>query len=133
MTRHSNGYYYLRKSILTFAMSGGTLYGSTMGQLIRRGRHQVSRAEQTLAMLFQAGAASHIHDLPGMSGCTAALYAAQTHVSVLEFLLRNGAHADINTPSERPPVDEEEDMRRPPLLKPYYSARDRISPLYSGR
>jgi hypothetical protein len=47
-----------------------------------------------------------------MSGCTAALYAAQTHVSILEFLLRNGAHADINTPSERPPVDEEEDMRR---------------------
>lgn len=47
-----------------------------------------------------------------MSGCTAALYATQTHVSVLEFLLRNGAHADINTPSERPPVDEEEDMRR---------------------
>ena len=52
-----------------------------------------------------------------MPGCTAALYAAQTHVSVLEFLLRNGAHADINTPWERPPADEEEDIRRLPLFE----------------
>jgi ankyrin repeat protein len=52
-----------------------------------------------------------------MSGCTAALYAAQCHVSVLNFLLRNGALVDINKSSEIPPVDEEEDMSRPPLFE----------------
>jgi ankyrin repeat protein len=102
------------KSILTYAMSRGTLYGSSMGRLIRHGHHQVSRANETLAMLLQAGARPHVHDLPGMSGCTAALYAAQFHVSILNFLLLNGALIDVEKSSERPPVDEEENMRRPP-------------------
>ena len=109
------------KSILEFAMSGGTLYGSTMGRLIRHGRHQVSRAEETLSVLLQAGVSSHIHDLPEMYGCTAVFYASQCHVSVLNFLLRNGGLADIDKPSARPSVNRDEDgddeTKHPPLFE----------------
>lgn len=41
----------------------------------------------------------------------------------MEFLLQNGAHADISTPSERPPVDEEEDMRRSHSLEAVLSGK----------
>ncbi|KAH0533951.1 hypothetical protein FGG08_007433 [Glutinoglossum americanum] len=56
------------KSILTCAMPGSTLYGATMGRLIRHGLHLVSRAEETVAILLKAGAASHLRDLPGIKG-----------------------------------------------------------------
>lgn len=104
------------RSILIPAMSGGTLYGSTMGRLIRHGSRLVSHIEETLSILLQAGAASHLSDIPGMPGCTAAYYASQCHVAVLDFLLRNGAEKDVNRLSTRD-ADEEEDMRRPPLFE----------------
>jgi hypothetical protein len=74
-----------------------------MGWLIQYGHNQVSRADETLAIVLQAGASPYIHDLPGLSECTAALYAAQCHVSMLNFLLRNGALVDVGKSSERPP------------------------------
>lgn len=103
------------KSILVPAIDGGSMYGATMGRLIRHGRHFVSRAEETLSILLQSGAMSHLPNLPGHPGCTAVFYASQCHVFVLEYLLRNGAKANIDEPSNR--VHDGDEMRRPPLFE----------------
>ena len=106
------------KSILISAMDGGSVSGNTMGRLIRHGRRQTSREEETFSLLFELGARSHIHVLPGYQGCTAAFYASQCHVSVLDYLLNHGAKSDIDKHSERLlPMDGEESSPRPPIFE----------------
>lgn len=103
------------KSILVSAIDGGSIYGATMGRLIRHGRHFVPRAEETLSILLQSGAMSHLPDLPGHPGCTAVFYASRSHVSILEYLLRNGAKANIDEPSIV--INDGDETRRPPLFE----------------
>ena len=104
------------ETILTYVMSGGSLFGGAIGRYIRHGPEYVSRATDTLAYLFEQGASSHLADLPGRQGCTAVFYASQTQVAVLDFILRNGGKQDIDKPSERL-HDSNDDMKRPPLFE----------------
>ena len=111
-------------SVLAFAIMGGSLYGATIGRLIRHGSRLTSRAEETLDLLLKFGAEKHFHSLPGI-GCTAVFYAARSHVSVLDFLLRNPrCKEDIDTPSQRH-IDECEDadLRMPPLFEAIESCK----------
>jgi len=104
------------ESILTYVMSGGSLFGGAIGRFIRHGPEYVSRVTETLGYLFEQGASSHLADLPGRRGCTAVFYASQTQVAVLDFILRNGGKQDIDKPSERL-RDSDDDMKRPPLFE----------------
>ena len=107
------------KSILTEALHGGTLFGSTFGRLVRHGHKIATRAEETLQILSEAGASEHFSCLPGFPNCTAVFYASQSHVSVLRFLLNNCSKADIDKPAARAPdeTNPTADTRRPPLFE----------------
>ena len=54
-------------------MDGGSLYGRTIGQLIRHGAHLKPRADETMLILLRLGADSHLSSLPGILGCSAIL------------------------------------------------------------
>jgi len=103
------------KSTLMEAMSGGSLFGGTIGRFIRHGPEFVGRATKTLAYLLENGASDHLKGLPGTPCCTAVFYASQTQKAGLYFILRNGGKEDIDTPSTRSD-DLYEDMR-PPLFE----------------
>jgi ankyrin repeat protein len=109
------------KSLLIPAIAGGSINRVSIGRLIRHGVHGVERAIQTLSLLCEAGAFGHLSDLPGMPGCTAIFYASRRQAHIVEWIIQNGARADIDRPSKWPNTevheDDEDDMSWPPLFE----------------
>ena len=89
------------KSILTLAISGGSLHRLMIGRLIRHGAKRDSRAIATMETLLSIGAANHFRDLPGEPGCSALHFAVKYQPTIVRWLLDHGCKCDLNRPYGR--------------------------------
>ena len=89
------------KSILTLAISGGSLHRLMIGRLIRHGAKWESRAIATMETLLGIGAANHFRDLPGEPGCSVLHFAVRYQPTIVQWLLDHGCKCDLNRPYGR--------------------------------
>ena len=84
------------KSILTLAISGGSLHRLMIGRLIRHGAKWESRAIATMEILLSIGAANHFRDLPCETGCSALHFAVRYQPTIVQWLLDHGCKCDLD-------------------------------------
>jgi ankyrin repeat protein len=96
-------------SLLVPAICGDKMYGEKFSKIARHGLAWWTKARNTLDLLLEWGATTHLHCFPPQSttaGCTALFVATALGLpEMVKYLLEKGCETDINVPTYLWPTD----------------------------